>query len=118
MNKADTENVLKRVTKNSPLRWKKMGFTKIPNSIFSDDRLNKNGLLVYIVLCMHQFQGKRNCFPSLATLSKETRLCCHSVIEGIEQLEVIGYISKEKNPGRSNIYTVLRITQNLIKLDI
>lgn len=103
MEPIDYNSYKKNLIKRSPSRWVIAGFTKMPNSVTLDIRVNKNGLLVFLVLATHQFK-KDSSFPSLALLQKETRSSRNSVIRGIENLKELSYLKIEKTSGKVNKY--------------
>jgi len=80
------------------------GFTKTPNSIFSDKRLNSYDKIVLIVLIKHQFKNDF-CFPSHHLISKEAGCSRDTVIRSLKKLKSLGYISWYKT-GKHNIYKI------------
>jgi hypothetical protein len=98
------EGYLKKVTRNSPVRWRNSGFAMLPNSLIFDDRIGKSALLVFWALTIHLFQGKDYCFPSRKTLAKETRLCPRTITNAIKELRDNHYLIVESKAGEVNRY--------------
>jgi hypothetical protein len=93
----------KKFMDKSSEKWRHY-FTQIPNKVILDDKINKNGLLVFVVLRMRQFKGKTSCFPSMQTIQKEARLSPNSVRNGISNLIENHYLDIKRCPGRINTY--------------
>lgn len=93
----------KKIINKSSEKWR-FGFTQIPNRVILNDKINKNGLLVFVVLRMRQFQRKTSCFPSIQTIQKETRLSPNSIRNGINNLIENRYLDIKKCPGKTNTY--------------
>ena len=52
-------------------------------------------------------QGKVECFPSVAFLSKQTGMSYRSVWDQLNELRDLGEITWRNRPGHSNVYTLL-----------
>jgi uncharacterized protein YllA (UPF0747 family) len=104
MDGIDVSYYEKKIINRSPQKWKEDGFIIIPHKTILNNKINKNGLLVFMSLRMHQFQMKTSCFPSIQTIQKETRLSPNSIRNGISNLIDAGYLNIEKHPGRTNTY--------------
>jgi GntR family transcriptional regulator len=94
------------------VRRKRLPFTQLENSIFEDQLLGKEHLLVYWTLAYHADKDGGDCWPSLATIAKESRCSRAKVIEVIKDLVTAGYITKEArhDPAgdrTSNAYVLL-----------
>ena len=101
MNKND---LFKKYTRNSPLKWKEIGFAMLPTKLLGDDRLSKACLIVFWVLTVHLFRGKEYCFPSMETIAKEAHATKPTIIKAIKDLEKCGYLEVERTFGRNNKY--------------
>mgnify|MGYP007071635797 CR=1 FL=1 len=105
MNKEENKNYLnkflQRPFKN---KYKVTGFTVIPNQVFFDDRLGRSELMIFWVLTLHLFRGKKYVFPSVRTIQKEARISRPTVIKGLKNLELCGYLSIEKIAGKTSHY--------------
>ena len=96
--KWNKSGLLKKYIRNSPMKWK-MGFSMIPTQILMDERLSRSCLVVFWVLTVHIFRGKRFCFPSTATIAKEAHSSRPTVIKAIKELEQYGYLEVERSSG-------------------
>ena len=76
----------------------------LPNSLMFDERITRGAMLVYWVLTLHLFRGKKYCFPSVRTIEKESRLSRPTVIMAIKLLEELGYVETEKESGKKSKY--------------
>jgi hypothetical protein len=99
-----TEGYLKKVTRNSPIRWQNSGFAMLPNSLIFNANISRSGLLVYWVLTVHLFKGKTYCFPKIETIAKEARCDRRTVTRAIRELKDTGYLKVESTPGEVNRY--------------
>ena len=95
---------LNKVIRNSPIKWKKLGFAMLPTSLLEDTRLSRSCLVVFWVLTAHLFRGKEFCFPSIATIAKEAHASKPTVIKAIKELEKSGYLEIEKGHRKVNRY--------------
>ncbi len=86
---------LKKVTSNSPIRWKNWGFAMLPNSLMFDDRFARSALLVYWALTVHLFKGKDYGFPRIDTLASETSCDRRTVSRAIKELKDSKYLLVE-----------------------
>ena len=78
------------------------GFTKTPNIIFYDERLNIYDRMVLIVLKKYQFNNDY-CFPSIPLISQEAGCSGATVIRSLGKLRSLGYVSWYRT-GRHNVY--------------
>ena len=101
--KWNKSGLLKKYIRNSPVKWK-MGFSIIPTQILMDERLSRSCLIVFWVLTVHIFRGKKFCFPSTATIAKEAHSSRPTVIKAIKELENYGYLEVERFPGGVSKY--------------
>jgi hypothetical protein len=106
LKKGESEQLLKRYTRNSPVRWKQVGFVMLPHKLLFDERLPRAALMVYWVLLVHQFEGKRECHPSMRLLEHETRYSRPTIIDAIKALEAQHWIEVERAHRRLNKYFV------------
>jgi len=95
----DKKEIEKRILRNSPSKWKHLGFAMLPTRLLLDDKLSKSSLLVFWVLTVHVFKGKLSCFPSLQTISDESHCSMPTAIKSIKELEKFGYLEIERSPG-------------------
>lgn len=93
-------------------------FTKISDAIIEDDKVSKEGLLVYVGIA--RFVGKeRTAFPSLKKLSVICRIGRTSVQRGIQNLIECGYLSKEsrgKEGKRAHVSNLYRLHENFKRM--
>jgi hypothetical protein len=101
--KWNKNELLKKYTRNSSLKWK-MGFAIVPTQILMDERVSRSCLVVFWVLTVHIFRGKRFCFPSTATIAKEAHSSRPTVIKAIKELEQYGYVEVERCAGGVSKY--------------
>jgi hypothetical protein len=106
LSRMDTGTLLKRYTKNSPIRWKKVGFVMLPHELLFDENLPRAALMVYWVLMVHQFEGKVECHPSLRLLEQETRYSRPTILSAIASLESQRWIQVERGHRKVNKYFV------------
>ena len=92
--------------KNITTYWQKKGFVMLPHGILFEDSLFSSDLMVYWVLMVHQFRGKKYCTPSQSLIAKESRLCRRTVISSLQRLENSKWIEKEAVAGKVNKYYV------------
>jgi hypothetical protein len=104
------DDLLKKYTQNSPENKRSSGFTQLQNSLQSDKRLTKSDMLVYWAIKSHKYKGKEYCYPSLRTLSIESRCSKNTVIKSTKNLEDLGYIQVDRRrhkKEKSNCYYLL-----------
>jgi hypothetical protein len=70
--------------------------------------LSNPALRVFICVGLHIDHGG-DCFPSVATIAKETGYKDRAVIDALNELEGLGLISRTARPGHSNVYSILRM---------
>ncbi len=63
--------------------------------------------LVALVLSTHMNRNGGSCFPSLATLQRETRLKRQTIWRAVAELESAGLLEVDRHRGRSNRYRAL-----------
>lgn len=107
MEEAFKDAFLKRVTRNSPIRWRNWGFAMLPNSLIFNEKVGRSAMLVYWALTVHLFRGKEYCFPKIGTLAEETRCDRRTVSRAIKELKDAGYLKVESRPGEVNRYKLL-----------
>ena len=101
--KWNKNGLLKKYIRNSPVKWK-MGVAMIPTQVLMDERLSRSCLIVFWVLTVHIFRGKKFCFPSLPTIAKEAHSSRPTVIKAIKELEQYGYLEVERSSGGVSKY--------------
>jgi DNA-binding MarR family transcriptional regulator len=97
-------------TKNEPESWKRKGFTRLPTWALHDKRLGRADILVLAALLSRAFKGKECTFPSLTTITKESRYSRKSVIQAIKNLEACGYIAvtrAKRGSRKTNRYSII-----------
>jgi DNA-binding MarR family transcriptional regulator len=62
--------------------------------------------LVYTVLLLHMDPTHECCWPSLTTLSKESRFPRRTVTRALAELERHGLITRHKAPGFGTVYSL------------
>jgi len=82
-------------------------FTKLPNAIIDDERLSCQEKMVYAVLLRYGFK-KGECWPSLKTIQKKSRVGRDKVKKVLTSLNHKGYLEIKKAKGVVNRY-VLKI---------
>ena len=85
-------------------KYKKVGFVAFPKAMFFDERLSVYHLKVAGILEIHAFSGKKQCFPSLATIAIEAAISKPTVIKCLNELQSLGYIEIEKKHRKVNHY--------------
>ena len=101
--KFNQKGLLSKYLRNSPIKWK-IGFAMVPTQILMDDRLSRSCLIVFWVLTVHIFRGKKFCYPSTATIAKESHSSRPTVIKAIKELEQYGYLEVERKSGGVSKY--------------
>ena len=91
-----------------------MGYVKVPKIVLYDPLLSEKELAVYIVLLSRDWTRSRQCFPSVATISKESGVSVSSVKRALGELIDKGFLAKEKRLKESgavdsNLYTLKRL---------
>jgi predicted transcriptional regulator len=76
---------------------------QVPNNMNKKNGLEPKYLLVYSTLRKYMNNETKECFPSLATLSKDTGYSINTIRNSISSLASDNYISIRKD-GRRNIY--------------
>lgn len=107
MNKiGNSHNLEQKYLRNSPIKWKKLGFAMLPTSLLGDSRLSRSCLLVFWVLTVHLFRGKKYCWPSIKTIAGEAHMSSPTVIKAVKQLKQFGYLEVEGSmqSGKANHY--------------
>ena len=92
-------------------------FKMIPETLLLDERVTKNDLLVYCGLLQFKNNKTQKAFPSIATLSKVSRLSENPTRNALKHLAELGYIEisrrfdKVSNSYTSNVYTLLDVSK-------
>jgi len=92
----------------------KMGYVVVPKVVLYDPLLSEKELSVYVTLISRDWTQSRQCFPSVATISKESGVSRSSVKRALSGLIEKGFLTKEKRMKESgavdsNLYTLKRI---------
>ena len=88
----------------------RLPFTMLENDVFLDDKISKSKKMVYWCLCFHaDREGK--CYPSLATICKESNISRGAIIGCLKSLAEQGYLSvaSRLDPAgdrASNLYVI------------
>lgn len=96
-------------------------FKMIPETLLLDERVTKNDLLVYCGLLQFKNNKTQKAFPSIATLSRVSRLSENPTRNALKHLAELGYIEisrrfdKVSNSYTSNVYTLLDVSKVDIK---
>jgi len=109
-NPIDKKKLLDRYSRNTPGKWKEVGYSMLPHALLQDHRISKTSLVVYWVLRMHIFKGKKSCNPSLEKIAEETHCVKGTALRAIRELERLGYLHVERDKEkkrRTNSYTLL-----------
>ncbi len=102
--KLNKKGLLNKYLRNSPIKWKHQGFALVPTQILMDERLSRSCLVVFWVLTVHIFKGKKFCFPSTTTIAKESHSSRPTIIKAIKELERYGYLEVERKKGGVSKY--------------
>lgn len=95
------EKRLDRYTGNSPDRWKRYAFAKVPTAMLYDERLSGIAILAYTVLSAHTFKDTDYCYLSYETIAKEAHYTRNTAIKAIKKLEELKYVVVDrKRDGR------------------
>lgn len=70
-------------------------FTIISNHVLSDQRVTQKALLVYLAIAKHANNDSGTAFPSYETIAKFARMSRRSAIDGLRELEDLGYVTKK-----------------------
>ena len=95
---------LNKFKRNLPTNWKLLGFAMLPTKILFDERLSRSCMVVFWVLTVHLFHGKKYAFPSISTIQKESHASRPTVIKAIKELEAAGYLEVERVGRTVNKY--------------
>lgn len=104
MQKISFEKEIHKYTANSINTWKHRGFAILPHALLADERLPRSALMVFWVLTMHLFRGKKYVFPSLPTIAKEAHMCRRTAFTAVKKLRELGYLEIGKTKGKPNKY--------------
>lgn len=95
----------KTVLTRKPFLW-------IHKLVWKDKRLGGSELKVYGTLAMLADNDTQQCFPSIKTICKKSRISARSIIRALQKLEKCGYIVIKKYHGEVNFYTLLEPIEN------
>lgn len=76
---------------------------QLPNNMIKKDGLEPKDLLIYMSIKTHMGYESKECYPSLATISKNSGYSINTIRKSIEVLVENKYISIRKE-GRKNVY--------------
>lgn len=76
---------------------------QLPNNMLNKDGLEPKDLLVYAILKKYMNNETKECFPSLATLSKDIGYSINTIRNSLSLLQENNYISIRRE-GKKNIY--------------
>lgn len=97
---------INKYLRNSPIKWKEIGFVMLPHRLLFDKDLKMSDRMVYWVLLVHQFQGKDYCTPSQALIAEEAGVSLRTITSTIQRLEKTGWIDVVPSPGHVSKYYV------------
>ena len=91
-------------------------YTILSDAVIDDERVGKNELLVYMVLC--RYSGKeRTAFPGIRLLAQKARLSPNTAQAALNNLVTLGYLKIEKRTRgdtqakTSHLYTLVEVCQ-------
>lgn len=77
--------------------------TQLPNGMSEIKYIKPKDQLIYVVIRSHMNKDTYSCFPSLETISSESKLSIPSVRNSIKVLEKFNFFQVKKE-GRKNVY--------------
>lgn len=80
--------------------------TMVYNTALIDFDLNTYDKLTYVMLCKYANVKTKECWPSYSTLQDLVGCSRAKVAQSLKRLEELGYITKKKTDGKSNIYKI------------
>lgn len=91
------------------VRDRRPGYLKVYNDLFDKfgPTLGPYGLAAYMALCRHADNETSECFPSYATIARETGMSRRKAIYEIQKMEQLGIIEVERNHHTSNVFVLL-----------
>jgi hypothetical protein len=88
------------------LVWNKR--TSVVKRRINNKHMDSIDLLIYVMLLSRADKTKYKCFPSIETISTDCMgLDRHTIIEHLENLEHMHFITTEKQRGLSTVYYML-----------
>lgn len=82
------------------------GFTQVPNFVLESDEISSGAKLAYAMLLKYAWHENR-CFPGQDKLADEMGVSRRSVINYVQELKDVDFISvKRQGQGKTNIYTL------------
>ena len=88
-------------------------FLWIRNEIFDNSNLKGSDIMVYLTLMRFMNNETRECYPSIATIKKFSRLSAQTVYRCLDKLERENLIYRKRGRGRVNKYILLEPTTSL-----
>lgn len=85
-----------------------MRHIQLPNNMTSHKELDPKDLLVYVTIRSHLNKDSKECYPSLACISKECEYSIPAIRKSIKVLLDKKYITIRKE-GRKNVYRLVLI---------
>jgi hypothetical protein len=101
--------VLSPVAKRRPLRW----FVPMPARMALDPGLS-NAAFRLATLLLH-YEGDRGCFPSQSRLATDLGISLDSVQRYLRELELYGFLAREKRRGVANRYQLAPVYEQPIR---
>lgn len=101
------DKYLRNLKEKSPIKWKVLGFTKLPSRLIFENKVSCYALLVFWCIQLHSFGKKNGGFPSIPLMGKEMKIGRNTTIRALKELQSAKYIKRTKDKGRRNIYEIL-----------
>jgi hypothetical protein len=91
----------------------RLGFVQLPVIVLRDSELSVGARLAYAVLLSYAWRDDA-CYPGQDTMAKDMGVSRVKVNQWMDELRKRGYISwKRRGLGKTNIYTIHRIRENV-----
>ena len=81
----------------------------IDKEIWHNEELNSSDRIVYSTLAYYANSETQECYPSVETLIKFSKLSERTIQSSISHLEDLKYITVRREMGKVNVYTLLEI---------
>jgi hypothetical protein len=89
------------------------GFVMLPVLLLEDSRLSAGAKVAYGVLLKYAWSNDY-CFPGQDKMANDLKVSSRIVIKWLAELKETGYISwKRRGLGKTNVYTIHRIRENV-----
>lgn len=74
--------------------------------VFASDVDNSSLFFVLAALAYHKNSETGDCFPSISTLIRTSRMSENTVVKSLKRLKALGYISWTQEPGKKRFYKI------------